>query len=83
MVSDRLSRDDRRAGAADQKIDRPNSSTSVGLRCRRRRPNSWDFLEFDIDQGGWPRSVSERRAQPSSKPCDSTKGATNGKSGTI
>jgi hypothetical protein len=58
--------DDRRAAAADEKNDRPNSSTSVGLQGRQRRPNSWGFLEFDIDQGSWPRPAT-RRAQSSAK----------------
>jgi hypothetical protein len=50
-----------------EKNDRPGAPPEVGSERRRRRPNSWDFLEFDIDQGSWPRAPTRRRAQPSVK----------------
>lgn len=82
MVPDRMKgREPPTAATGAENNRRPDAPPEVGSERRRRRPNSWGFLEFDIDQGSWPRLPTRRRAQPSVKECDSTKGASNGKSG--
>ena len=45
-------------GTAHEKSDRPEFLGGVGSERRHRRPNSWGFLEFDVDQGSWPRPAT-------------------------
>jgi len=67
MVSERMNgREAQPIAKGEEKSDRPGASPEVGLERRRHRPNSWGFLEFDIDQGSWPRPAT-RRAQSSAK----------------
>lgn len=69
MVPDRMKgREPPTAAVASAENNlQPSAAPEVGSERRRRRPNSWGFLEFDIDQGSWPRLPTRRRAQPSVK----------------